>query len=122
MATDKLGQLHREGKKDTPEFSEAYKEYQAAMKEAREEKENRQSEENPIKKWEDRGAEDFKAGKRRVPPYEEMSKPGVMIGSPESKENIKKMDAWLRGWDRANIAAPITKAIASIKKSLEAYK
>jgi hypothetical protein len=38
IATEKLGELHREGKADTPEMTIAYKEYQEAMKEARETK------------------------------------------------------------------------------------
>jgi len=57
--------------------------------------------------WEKRGAADFKDGKPRRPPYWEYLKPGVMIGSPESKEALKKTESWLRGWDRANLASSI---------------
>ena len=55
-----------------------------------------------IKEWEQKGADAFYSGKPRKTPYEDIVKPGTKIGSPESKEANKKMEAWLRGWDRAD--------------------
>jgi hypothetical protein len=58
-----------------------------------------------IKKWEQNGSDAFKSGNPRKPPYDEIVKPGTEIGSPESKEADKKMEAWLRGWDKANLSS-----------------
>jgi hypothetical protein len=44
MATDRMGQLYREGKNNTPEMDAAHKEYQEALKEARQMKEKRDGE------------------------------------------------------------------------------
>jgi hypothetical protein len=60
--------------------------------------------EKGAKYWEQSGSNAFKAGKPRKPPYEEIVKPGTKIGSPESKEANKMMEAWLRGWDKANLS------------------
>jgi hypothetical protein len=77
---------------------------------AEDKKEGAKSEENKkdnggVKEWEQRGRDDFKAGKPRKVPYNEIVIPGMKIGSPESREADKKMEAWLRGWDRANFSS-----------------
>jgi len=46
-ATDRMGQLYREGKNNSPEMDEAMKEYKEAMKEARQLKEKRDGENSP---------------------------------------------------------------------------
>lgn len=55
-----------------------------------------------------RGAADFAAGKMRQVPRDLMT--------------IPKMDAWYRGWDRANIAAPIDEKPADAAKPAPAGK
>ena len=63
----------------------------------------REKGEDEIKEWEQRGADDFKAGKPFKTPWAEIVKPGTKIGSPESKEANKKMEAWQRGWVTASV-------------------
>lgn len=51
------------------------------------------------------GAEGFAAGLKRVPALV----PGftVELVKLPAKDMIKAMDAWLSGWDAANVAAPV---------------
>ncbi|MDR1232158.1 MAG: hypothetical protein LBK61_12265 [Spirochaetaceae bacterium] len=74
-----------------------------------------ESGEKSVEEWEQTGADAFKAGKTRKPPYDEIVKTGIKIGSPESKEADKKMKAWLRGWDKADAAPTESKEVPDRK-------
>jgi hypothetical protein len=67
-----------------------------------------ESDEKSVEEWEQAGADAFKAGKPRKPPYDEIVKTGTKIGSPESKEADKKMKAWLRGWTKADASSELS--------------
>ena len=73
-----------------------------------------------IEDYEKMGAEDFKAGKKRVPPHPGDGKWDIL--SPQSKDANKKMEAWLKGFDKANIAELIDDEPAPEKKESENEK
>lgn len=52
------------------------------------------------------GRREFKLGKKRVPALSHRVRVALRHCAT-SKQTIKYLDGWLRGWDRANIAAPV---------------
>lgn len=67
-----------------------------------------------IAKAEELGAAAFAAGKKRVPGWDKdlmaMHEPWATsnaAGIAASKRNIEVMNAWCKGWDTANLAAPV---------------
>ena len=63
-----------------------------------------------LQDWQRMGIEAFNAGEKRHIPYTKWATlfpSGQKVGSPESKMANKKMEAWIRGWDKANIESTI---------------